>query len=315
MNPFKTTAVFLNYMYYFTRYILFSSVLNLNNEKKLIGKIIAEYHVIEKGLTMPQSRLGFGVEKIKTLDNYVKKFENNFSKNNRQLNIAKGVIKKYFEFHEENNYKFSDLEITTIKNSYQTYNKVVKQRFSEKNIYFEKRFADFESFSRSRASIRNYASKKIPNHLIENSVSIALSAPSGCNRQSIKVYNITDKKTINECLSIQGGNRGFGHLTKNLLVITSDYNLWHGVSEIFAGYVDGGFFSMNLLHALHYNGIVSCPLNCNLLFKKDLKLRNILKIKKSENFIVMISCGFPPNKFNFPASTRNKTSEHITHIN
>ena len=58
------TGVFLVYLNSFRRYVQYSSVTNENSSSKLISRIIADYHVIEKGLTMNDARFGFGKERL-----------------------------------------------------------------------------------------------------------------------------------------------------------------------------------------------------------------------------------------------------------
>jgi nitroreductase len=303
------------YLYDIKRFYLFSSyVSGYNNSKKLTAKIIERYHSIEKGLTMPEFRKGFGqlqLEKlIKDLINYSKKYD----KNNNQVIHGVGVVFEYEELHKSLNYSFS-IELQDLLNNLRDkYKEVLINRQIEttKDEYFSKSNSDFDAFSFSRASIRNYTSEPIDLNTLRDAVRIAQSAPSACNRQSTRVYIYTDPKQISDILNIQGGNRGFGHLTDKLIVVTSTLGVWGFISERYQSYVDGGIFAMNLLHGLHYKKIGACILNCSIKHNKDKLLRKVCKIDNSENFIAMISCGNLPNNFKKAYSLRFKTEDILT---
>ena len=85
--------------------------------------------------------------------------------------------------------------------------------------------------------------------------------------------------------------------------------LFGGIAERYQVYIDGGMYAMNLLYALHYNQIAACILNCSHTPEKDELLRNICGIKDSENFIAMIACGIPPERFKIAISRRYERSD------
>ncbi|MCF8274257.1 MAG: nitroreductase family protein [Flavobacteriaceae bacterium] len=288
------------------RYIKYSSVTNENSESKLLGRIIADYHVIEKGLTMPVPRLGFGKERILLLIINCIKFIDRYGTSNKQICVAIGVILEYKKFHELKKF-ILDNEILTKINELSLKSKIQKKteqlKFS-KHDYYKNINSKFDQFSKSRKSIRNYSNQAIPSELINKAIDLAKFAPSSCNRQTIRAHVYECRNRIRQILNIQGGNRGFGHLADKLIILTSDLAYWHGVSEIHGPYVDGGIFAMNLMYTLHFYGVASCPLNCNLSPKKEKKLRKICNIPDSEVFIVMLSLGMVSEQFEVPASIR-----------
>jgi nitroreductase len=302
-------------MYDVKRYYLHSSyALGTNNSEKLTAKIIERYHSIEKGLTMPEFRKGFGQEKLIKLINDLISFSLAYDKNNNQVLHGVGVVYEYEETHRRLNFELPD-EIKGLIHKLKKYYSEVfinRQIDSTKEEYFSDSNSNFEKFSLSRASVRNFTNEDVDIEDLKSAIRIAQSAPSACNRQSTRIYVYTDQEQIKEILKIQGGNRGFGHLTNKLIVITSTLNVWGFVAERYQSYVDGGIFAMNLLHSLHYKKIAACILNCSVSPKKDKSLRNICKIKQSENFIAMISCGNLPNKIKKAHSLRFNTEDIMT---
>src|SRR3546814_5180755 len=78
-----------------------------------------------------------------------------------------------------------------------------------------------QNFFRTRASVRDYSSAPVPSAVIEEAVELALHSPSVCNRQASYVYCLQSRAIIDRALSLQNGNRGFGHEIPCLLKIGS----------------------------------------------------------------------------------------------
>ena len=298
------------YIYDLKQFIKHSDTFETNTSIKLIGKIIKEYHVIEKGLTMPESRLGFGKELIKTLSKDCLEYIEKYNIDELQLRQAIGVILEYEYFHEKQNFALDEdilLAIKAIKKKNLNI-ALCNQRVTTKEEYFKNKKSTFPEFARSRASVRNYSGEAIPLDNITQALEIARTTPSQCNRQCWRTYVYTDKAQMDKILLVQGGNRGFGHLADKLIVIASEIGVFGSEGERNSGYIDGGMYAMNLLYALHYENIAACIINCSNSKLKDIELRKLCKIKESEVFIAMIVCGIAPEKFKIALSKRNEIS-------
>lgn len=306
------------YYYDVIRYYKYSSYKGYNTEKKLKGKIIERYHSIEKGLTMPEFRLGFGINQLNNLINDCLKYIYQYGIDDDQLKHALSVVLEYEFVHNNNNFKINpdsealiqkikDLD-TNLTNS--------KQVEITKKEYFKEKDSNFLLFSNSRRSVRNFIQdKNIPVKDIIEAIELSFNYPSACNRQSARVYLITDPVRIKKVLEIQGGNRGFGHLTNKLIVITSEIGVYNFINERNLCFVDGGIYAMNLLYALHYKEISACILNCATKRKKDLDIRGLCDIENSENIIAMVACGYSPDKFKVGISKRHSSKLTIKQIN
>ena len=75
-----------------------------NSEEKYIGHIVKRYHVIEKGLTMPSPRLGFGKDIVLDLISLCNRYIDIYGITNIQLRNAIAVLLAYIEFHKEKSY-------------------------------------------------------------------------------------------------------------------------------------------------------------------------------------------------------------------
>lgn len=286
-------------------------------QEKLLAVIIKYYHIIEKGLSMPDTRFGFGIVVIDNIidlcQRYIKKGYN--QKSNEFIHAIE-VLNEYVIFHQINKFSIDSRIFIRIKDLRE---QTKIQDSSCQNIvsntkFFNNSESSFEMFAFSRHSCRNYTDKIIDKDIISHCVKIAQSSPSACNRQPNKVYSITNKEIIDKILAIQSGNRGFGHLSNNLLVLTSDIRVFARSQEIFGPHFNSGMFAMSLMYALHFYKIGSCALNWNTSNKNDKKLRKILNIPDFEYITLIISCGYPPTEFKYAMSPRKKTSEIIINI-
>ncbi|MDU0808909.1 nitroreductase family protein [Aquirufa regiilacus] len=288
------------------RYLKYSDSFGTNSAQQLIGKIVREYHVIEKGLTMPDPRLGFGKDLLLSLVDNCMQYIQLFGEEEEQLRHAVGVIWEYEQFHEQQNFNLEDSVVVSIQKLKNLVSgiPISKQKEITANDYFKYVESEFPQFAKSRSSLRNYTNENVPMKAILSALDLARTTPSACNRQSWRTYVFEDKIHINSILTIQGGNRGFGHLTNKLIIITSEISVFSSVAERNQVFIDGGMYAMNLLYALHYYKIGACILNCSNSLEKDLKLRVVCDVKESEVFIAMVSCGIPPVDFKIASSYR-----------
>ena len=294
------------YKYDFNRYLKYADSFLSFSEQTSLGSIIRNYHVVEKGLTMPEPRLGFGKELLLRLINECLIYITHYGDSNEQLKHAVHVIAEYEQFHHNRNFQLDDIVIEKINalRAIVTDFSPSNQRKISKETFFSEKNSSFPEFARSRSSVRNYALEDLPVERVLDAIELARTTPSACNRQCWRTYIFEEKELISKILLEQGGNRGFGHLANKLIVITAEVGVFTGPRERNEVYIDGGMYAMNLLYCMHYYEIVGCILNCSNDIQKDLRLRNLCKIKDSEVFIAMISCGLPADKFSVAISPR-----------
>jgi len=303
-----------NYYYDLKLYYKYSASMGLNNKTKLIARIIKLYHTIEKGLTMPEVRLGFGKKNLISLIELNNRYIRLYGNKDTQIQHSVAVVLEYKVFHKKKGYEIDDELIDLIDKQVAKMNNLLasEQKKVTSKSYFQHTSSSFEEFSWSRASVRNYTNEDVSIDLLIKAVDIARNTPSVCNRQTAKAYIFSNKEKIQEILTLQGGNRGFGHLTNKLIVITAELGVFAELSERNQAFVDGGMFAMNMLYALHSKKIAACIMNCSHTYQKDLKMRKSTQIKKSEVFIAMISCGLTPDNFKIALSKRKNLDDYLT---
>ena len=276
------------------KFLNYSATLNCSSEEQLLGRILATTHVIEKGLTMPDLRLGFGKERVEDLVNLINKYKyNNYKKNEIYIHAIE-VLLEYLQLHEENNVALEKKIITEIQSIRENNIESSTQALINNTSYFKDVEKDFYTFSNSRHSVRNLKAG-IDLDQIKKAIDLAANVPTACNRQPQRIHLLSDRRLIEKILSIQDG-RGFGHLCDKLIFVTVDLSTYKGIQERNYPFVDGGIYLMNLLYALHYYKVGACTLNWCYTPETDIELRKILPIKKSEVGIAFIMCGKVPEQ-------------------
>jgi nitroreductase len=171
-----------------------------------------------------------------------------------------------------------------------------------------------EDFFLSRFSLREFKNESIDIHTVMRAISLAVKAPSVCNRQPWHIYHTDKREVIDRALALQSGNRGFGHLIPNLAVITTDLKAFMPGNEHYQHWIEGGIISMSLIHAFHSLGVASCCLNWSQSPGNDKKLRKILAIEDSHTVIMMLAYGLPCKTNKVCVSDRRPVEEYQTEL-
>lgn len=284
-----------------------AGALHLENRAASISQIVMGYHVLEKGLTMPRRRLGFGKQAVLHLVNLVNDFENRFGKDS-QVEHAIGVLRAYRELHHEWHEPMLRLDSFLAKHGDIP---SAKQPHVSSAEFFAARNAPFPEFAASRHVVRHY-SGAVPRDLIEDAVKIAMTAPSACNRQHARVHVIDDAELRDKLFALQGGTRGFGMDADKVIVITADLSAIRWGWERHDCYVNGGIFVMNLCYALHYKGIAHCILHWSVSPENDCATHELVGIPDNEVIVSLIACGMPPEEFDVASSPRRPLEDILT---
>lgn len=296
------------------RYLRYAGILNSSSQENLIARIIHTYHGIEKGLTMPNRRLNFGEENIISLVNLINEYIERYDTPTSQVKHAIGVLKAYQLMHKEvegeknNNHHFWET-IHQLIDKYPNIPPSIQSHVTADEFYSEIH-SDFEKFARARHTTRHYTGH-VSRDEIQKAVELAMTAPSACNRQPVRVHCITDKDQKEKILSLQSGNRGFGSDADTILIITGDLSDICWIEERYDIYTNCGIFIMNLCYALFYYKIAHCILNWSIGIDpgKDKKLHEIGGIPDNEVVAAMISCGKAPEEFDVASSPRRELAE------
>ena len=280
----------------------------VSNQSSALANLMVISHVLEKGITMPERRLGFGLDRVRDIIRCCNDCIKNYSANHIEVQSTLKDLEQYLSLHEKENYNLPKDIIDNILSllKYKQTNTVPCFEIS-KDEYF-KSTRDFREFAYQRRTVRWYSDEAIDHDRIIKAVELAKTAPSACNRQSTKVYIIENRKKKKQILSLQNGNRGFGDKADKILLLTTNMNYW-GCKDLKDAYLDVGIFTQNLLYALHYYHIVACTLNANMNCDAKESLREIVGFTKAEIPVVFISIGNAPEYFQIAGSQRINTNQ------
>ncbi len=277
--------------------------------KHLESLVIRLYHVIEKGLVIPdhEFRPDFASSMVDQLVGILKaepELEHFVSP--KQIAAARTALQAYVKRHAEMGLPTAaDIPTSVLPTATHPPRKAVRSV----SIPTPEDACAFTRVITSRASLRDFRPDQPPSpEAIEQAVDIARWTPSVCNRQAWRVHYYTGP-IVQKLLALQSGNRGFGHRIPALIIVTSDLRLFVDPIERYQAWIDGGMFAMSLLLALHSGRIGAVPLNWAVLNSRDNALRKAADIPAWERIIMMIGCGFPKDDAIAAASTRRTAAE------
>ena len=285
-----------------------AGALHLDRKAAACAEIVMGYHVIEKGLTMPRRRLGFGKGAVVHLVNLISSFEKRFGRDDPQVRHAVGVLRAYRELHRESPDAMPRLDAFLAAHSDIP---AADEPHVTRGEFFAAKDAPFPRFAASRHVCRHFAGP-VPRETIESAVELALTAPSACNRQHARVHVVDDPALRDRLFAAQGGTRGFGVDADKVIVVTSDLSAIRWGWERHDCYVNGGIFVMNLCYALHYFGVAHCILHWSVSPEVDRAAHEFLGIPVNEAIVQVIACGMPPEEFDVAASPRLAVSDVLT---
>lgn len=281
---------------YEKRFLNNSCALKTNESSEYLRlRIIVESHVIEKGLSHNDYRPGFGKQNVIQLCEHLLRYVKYDNIDDFAFYNAVSLIVQYHVRNKE--YGFDDCNYIPIEQIENWYKNLRKNdcKCGVKSINISKvkqkvKEFDFETFEHMRSSVRIFdlPCKSIDEKLLEEVINIAKFAPSACNRQAVRVRFVNEKSIYSEIEKLQRGSKGFLINCSVVSVITADLSLYE-TREFKLPIFDAGLFTMNLCYALETKGIFSCILNGYFSEKDDNKLRNLVKIGKTEEIVSIVA--------------------------
>ncbi len=290
------------------RSLRFNASINTNSDmQKMQYTLLRENHIIEKALSIKNTKKGFGVAKVTNLCKKLKEYDERYGQiDSSFLTYPLVTIKKYISHTKA----ASDVNIEDIE---AIYNKLsAKYLISPAKVFggvemctseniINQAKGNFEDLLYSRHSVRYFTAELPSDSIISKALVLASRTPSACNRQGWKTH-VYKGSACHELLKWQGGANGFEQDIHCAILVTADLRAFLDY-EVFQAYVDGGLYAMNLINALHFLGLGTIPLSCGFNGKKLDELKHF-NIPENEVPIVIIGFGYYPNEFKVAISTR-----------
>lgn len=268
-------------------------------------------HSLEKGLALPEPKLGFGKEKAIHLKHEADAYLDKFGRDDiYRLTLA--TLAAHQQWQEANGGEHAGFSITDLVRQSDGAEAGVRTVFRD-SIWARSRI-DFEAFVRSRHSIRNFTGEPVHEEDVLKAIGMATKSPSVCNRSCARAYYAVNPKTINDLLAHQNGNRGFGERAGAVVVVAADMRAFYKNGERNQGWIDGGLFAMSLNYAFHALGYGACMLNWSMDATHDRPFRKIFRIPREHLVIMLMAVGHIPPVLQVAESPRRDISEFAIRI-
>ena len=292
------------------------SVNRKRNINAMTADLIRTTHSIEKGLSIKNTKLGFGHKKQEKMMNLIKLIEKQDSIYCKEAVVmAISAINQYIKYHEEQGYcddfiiamkKFIDDRKNMINDSYGGTIKIDcdKLKFDENVI---------EDFINSRHSIRIFSDKPVDKNVLIKAIKLAQRCPSACNRQGVRVY-VIEKSKAQVVIKQLGGIGGFAESIDKIIIVTGKLSAYtYNESNQFI--VSASIFTGYLSLTLHLYGLGACIIQRPVIWNKDEeKIKRTFNIANDEQIVCMLGVGNIEGKINVPVSHRLNIEEFAKFI-
>ena len=311
-GSFEKWKIVKDFIWFARKQFLYNASLSTDKDiSKMRYTILRENHVIEKGMSMRNTKEGFGTQKVSALLGRLHKYYALYGGQDPAfLYYPLSTIGEYIRY----THGHSTVDITAIEQAYKdlcgkcgTFEAIdagitnvtatgIKQQAN----------GDFKSLLYSRHSIRYFKKQEPDADKPNKALELAQRTPSACNRQGwlTHVYMGDD---CYKFLEWQGGARGFERDIHACILVTANIKAFLSY-EIYQAYIDGGMYAMNLINSLHFVGFGTIPLSCGFHSDKLAKLKQF-NIPENEVPIVIIGFGELYDEFKIAISTRKDVSK------
>lgn len=289
-----------------------------SDRQKMEYTLLRENHIIEKGMSMRNTRRGFGQAKVSALINRLGRYHRLYgSADNTFLTYPLSTIKEYITYQNndgvlipevENAFRQLCNEVGVVPENLEAPAGIEMMKAEELK---EKARGDYESLLYSRHSIRYFKDELPSKDVLEEALRLASRTPSACNRQAWHTH-IFFGNDSHELLQMQGGCNGFSDDIHCCIVVTADMKGFLG-HEPFQCYIDGGLYAQNLINALHYVGLGSIPLSCGFMSDRLFSMQRRFVIPENEVMVVIIGTGLMTDEMKVAISTRRPVSSTNTY--
>lgn len=309
----------LEVLVYWKRLCKFNASINTNNDcQKMQYTLLRENHIIEKGMSIRDTRQGFGQEKVKKLIARLSLYYDKYGeKDNSFIIYPLSTIKEYIRYQKKDGINISGIE-KEFNSLCDKIGETAKQLSLPAGIKTEKKkniqeaaLNDFASLVYSRHSIRYFTDEPPSKELLDKALELAARTPSACNRQAWHTHIYFNEDT-HELLQMQDGCKGFHDDIHCCIVVTADMKGFLG-HEPFQCFIDGGLYAQNLINALHYVGLGAIPLSCGFMTIKLDQIKNTFDIPQNEAMIVIIGTGNLADETKIAISTRKPIEKTNTY--
>ncbi|MFB0555263.1 MAG: nitroreductase family protein [Phycisphaerae bacterium] len=272
-------------------------------------------HAIDKGLQLPEHKVGFGRDKIRCVLRMLKYIRQNAKGQEDLLTWCLDVLHRYHtilakdlasgDLPADQRCECADWAAELSE---------VLQEFDDIE-HWPSVEPDVNGLSRlffERRSVRRWTPKLVDEKTLCYLVKAALWAPSSCNRQPHKFLFVRDEVKKKLLVELATGAKEFADCAPVILVLLNDVRAYYGPNERHLSYIDTSIAGQNLTLAAHELGLGTVWLNW-AVDRPDAEehLRVKLNIPPWYAVIALIAIGYPDDAVDFPPPARRPVEQSI----
>lgn len=305
------------YCYDLKRYSRYSSTIHPADRERanLAAKVTERYHSIEKGLSLPDPRPGFGRVVIPRLVKLVDKYVAAYGQD-EVSRAAAGALRNYLQFNAESGLVASEVPgepavselLARVDHSVDSGGTTPMTRMQ---VHSKVKGVELEFFT-SRHSTRMFDSMPVDPGEIEFAARAAMASPAVCNREFSGVTVWTDPELVREILVAHGGARGFEGEPTALAMITVAPRAYWGAAERNQAWIDGGLFAMGFLLGLHAQGLGAVALNWSREPVADRAMRRLVALADDRSIVMFVAFGNLRDNYLVARSSRRDLNKFLT---
>lgn len=281
--------------YDWRRYLRYSSSISADQSRQNLRAMLTErYHSLEKGMSLPAPRPGFGVKPVGDVVRLLKTYLAQFGADEFARVVGK-VLAEYVDFNRDAGLANSEIpSFAAIENLTRELGEASvgagTKRVTAGEIQRATEHVGLDFFL-LRNTVRQFSTEPVDPAELEFAARAARQAPAVCNRQFGRLHVFTERADIQKVLEIQGGARGFADEITGLAIVTTNLRSYWDDTQRNQAWVDGGLFAMSFIFGLHAQGIGSVSLNWSKAPETDRKMRSAAAISDDEAIIMLVGFG------------------------
>lgn len=286
----------------------------LSAKNHMAAELIRNTHSIEKGLSLEEPRLGFGIKKMDSMLEKIlllKESENSYHR--EACGMAFDAICEYTAFHKEQKFEgelLSKLQKFLEENPPEPHEEKMGGTVLLEKSAMDFDIAEMEKLFQTRHSIRDFDHTPVDKELLKKALVLAQRAPSACNRQGVRAYILDHKKSPQFVRSL-GGIGGFAESVDQFVLITGKKSAYR-IDEENQFSVSASIYAAYLTLTLHLYGMGSCLVQRSLLWNKIWEnTRKEFSIPEDEQLVCMLAVGNLKGSCKVPVSYRLKNENMI----
>ena len=265
-------------------------------------------HRLEKGILMRPRRDVFALGYVEeTVEEYCRRLQiledSSQSPNTGELLWARDVLETYFRVVEDHPViKRARRVFQKANEKSNIHNKVEKEdgrRAELRSPYF--RDIDYtpvdynalRELTIKRRSVRWFTEESVSRETIDRAISIALQAPSACNRQPFEFRIYDNPELVREIARLPGGTKGYAHNIPVIVVLVGRLRAYFDERDRHVIYIDASLAAMNFMLALETLGLSSCPINWPDVEQREKAMQETLNLEPDERPVMLLAVGHP----------------------